>query len=231
MLLLCFCVVHFITQAQQCENSIYNFKEGATWQLSHFDTKDKPQGYTTFTLSNISAVDSGFKAQLHKTSFNDKNKEFGVADFNLQCTNGDFTIDMQSVISEKQFESYRKSDFKILKQDALLFPKVMEIRAKLPNGQLNGELDTDDGTKAGKVFYETTERSVLKKESITVPAGTFECYKISTKVHSVTTIAGVKLNYDYVLIEWYAYGAGVVRSETYKKDKLEIYSVLTKFSK
>lgn len=229
--LLVFCVTGYITRAQQCENALYNFKEGATWELTNFDKKGKAEGSSMFTISNISAVDSVLKGQLHKESYDIKNKQVGSADFNLQCINGNFMVDMEFVISEKQFESYRNSEFKVLKHDRLLFPKVMEIGAKLSNGQLSGEIDTQDGTKVGKVFYETTERLVLAKEKITVPAGTFECIKISTKINSATTIAGVNLNYDYVLVEWYAYGLGIIRSETYKKDKLEAYSVLAKFSK
>jgi len=230
-LILLLCVMCYVTHAQQCENGLYNFKEGATWELANFDKKDKPTGHTTFTFSKISVSDSTFKGNLQSISYDEKEKQLTNTELSVQCKNGDILIDMESIISEKQMESYRNGEFVIIKQDELFLPKSIEIGQKLPNGKLSGELDTDDGAKAAKVSYETTERSVLAKESIAVPAGTFECYKISSKIHSVAIVAGISLNIDYVLVEWYAYGAGIVRSEVYKKDKLESYSVLTKSSK
>ncbi|ABG60580.1 conserved hypothetical protein [Cytophaga hutchinsonii ATCC 33406] len=228
---ICICSICYLVKAQQqCENVLYTFKEGATHEFSDYNKKGKQAGHTTFILSDISAGDSVLTGQLKKTSYDEKDKQLASADLTLKCRNGEALIDMESVVSEKQLESYRNGEFRIINQDLLLFPNVLEVGAKLNNGKLSAELDSD-GTKVGKLLYEITERLVQAKESVTVPAGTFDCYKISTKVHSITTIAGVNLNYDYVLIEWYAYGIGLVRSETYKKGTLETYSTLTKLSK
>lgn len=228
--LLFFSASYYMTQAQQCEKALYNFNEGATWELAAFDKKDKQTSHTAYVFSDVSASDASLNGKVKSTCHNEKGKQLFVSAVDVQCKSGDIVIDVVSIIPDKLMESYRNGDFVINQQDKLLFPASIAVGATLPNGKLNAELDSD-GSKIAKVSYETTERSVLAKESVTVPAGTFECYKISTKIHSVTTVTGIGLNYDYVLIEWFAYGVGVVRSETYKKDKLETYSVLTKSGK
>jgi hypothetical protein len=69
-----------------------------------------------------------------------------------------------------------------------------------------------------------TNRKVEAKESVTVPAGTFDCFKIS--YNSEIKIGFVKKNYRY--ITWYAPEVGAVKSEFYSaKGKLEGYSEMT----
>lgn len=62
------------------------------------------------------------------------------------------------------------------------------------------------------------------KEEITTPAGTFDACKITFKFDC---IKNNRIN-THTGVEWYAKGAGIVRSETYNEDgELENYTVLT----
>ncbi len=71
-------------------------------------------------------------------------------------------------------------------------------------------------------------RKVEAKETITTPAGTFECYKISSEISSKVAF----VNQKFKSVDWFAKGVGMVRTETYdKKGKLESYALLTKFEK
>ena len=73
-----------------------------------------------------------------------------------------------------------------------------------------------------------TDREVLGKESVTTPAGTFDCYIITQSTH----IKSMAANQKRTTKQWIAEGVGVVKSEDYnKKGKLDGTSVLTSFSK
>ena len=71
-----------------------------------------------------------------------------------------------------------------------------------------------------------TNRKVEGKESVTTPAGTFECYKISYDMFSKMSI--MKMNFKN--IEYLSENSGVVRTESYRSNgSLMSYTVLTKY--
>ena len=73
------------------------------------------------------------------------------------------------------------------------------------------------------------DRIVTGKETITTPAGTFDCMILSQKT---TTKMGKIMSITTSSKEWLSKGVGSVRTENYNKnEKLEGYSLLTKFSK
>ena len=59
-----------------------------------------------------------------------------------------------------------------------------------------------------------TNRKVEGKESITTPAGTWDCFKITSKskIHMKMGPIGVPMNFDST--EWFAPGFGVVKTES-----------------
>lgn len=75
--------------------------------------------------------------------------------------------------------------------------------------------------------FMVTNRKVIGKESVTTPAGTFECYKISYDIATKMMI-----NMKTKATEWYARGTGLIKSETYSTDgKLMGSNVLTSIKK
>ena len=61
------------------------------------------------------------------------------------------------------------------------------------------------------------DRKVLRRETISVPAGTFECLVISEN----KTETGPGHNRSVTNITWYSKGVGYVRHDTYIKEKLD----------
>ena len=75
--------------------------------------------------------------------------------------------------------------------------------------------------------FDIKNRKVEKKESITTPAGTFVCYKVTYDMDMK-----VLMRRSMKTAEWLAPGVGVVKTETYnQKGELEGYTELTKFVK
>jgi hypothetical protein len=70
-------------------------------------------------------------------------------------------------------------------------------------------------------------RKVEKKENITTPAGTFDCYVLTQD--NISETMGVKQTLESKL--WLAEGVGMVKQETYKKNgDLANQMQLTKFN-
>jgi hypothetical protein len=77
-----------------------------------------------------------------------------------------------------------------------------------------------------KLTFNITDRKVEGKESVTTPAGTFECMKISYNTHSQMMIA----NTQFTNVEYLSKDSGAVRTETYRSNgNLVSYTILTKY--
>ncbi len=79
------------------------------------------------------------------------------------------------------------------------------------------------------LVIEIFDRQVEKFESITTPAGTFECTKI---VYSAQSQMGqaIPIKVKTSGAEWLSEGTGMVKSEQYDKKKNRMsYSLLTEF--
>lgn len=109
----------------------------------------------------------------------------------------------------------------------LEFPSALVPGTNLPDGTFTMEAFMN-GIKMITLNVTITNRKVLSKESITVPAGTFECYKIS--YDSELKAGFAKKSYTYVT--WFAPEVGAVKSEYYSvKGSLEGHSEMTVFKK
>ena len=78
--------------------------------------------------------------------------------------------------------------------------------------------------KVGPLTYTVTvnDRKVLRQETISVPAGKYDCVVIQE--HKVES--GPGHNRDVINISWYCKGIGYVRHDTYIKGKLDTSEVL-----
>lgn len=101
------------------------------------------------------------------------------------------------------------------------FPSGMTVGQQLKDASIQLSLD---GPVPVNMVSNISNRKVESRESVTTPAGTFDCYKISYDLFSKVSIVKTEGR----VVEWYAPGVGLVRSESYnKKDKLLGFNELT----
>jgi hypothetical protein len=86
---------------------------------------------------------------------------------------------------------------------------------------------SNQGVKMMTMTVVVTNRKVEAVENITVPAGTYECYKITYDIESK-----MMFKVQTKAVEWYSMNIGLVKSETYdQKGKLAGSSELKSCSK
>lgn len=218
-----FCFFLFISTAflaaQDC-NSFYRFVENTTYEYGMFDQKDKPEGRMLYRVSNVAETAGGFTADIHSKIIPEKkNQETMEADSKITCTDGTLQMDLSMNFSQmmSQFSSMEVT----MEGDPLILPPKLEAGQTLPDA--TSRIKTGmNGMNLMTVTISVTDRKVEGKESVTTPAGTFDCYKISQTTH-VKTIMGK----TFQSVEYYAEGVGLVQSETYGKNgKLEGKQVL-----
>lgn len=222
--LILFVSIHTI--AQDCEPYI-PMEEGVEFEMETYNAKGKLDSKSKQKIIKKTNVDGNLEATIHVDIYDKKDKLTSSTDYKIVCKNGIFMVDMQTMLDPEQMAAYTAMEVKV-DGDFLEIPSNLSAGQKLNDGHLKVTV-TMQAMPIAKITIDVTNRIVEKMESITTPAGTFDCAKITYDVAS--KVSFIKVNVS--VKEWYSKGVGLVKTESYKqKDgKLMSYSLLTNFKK
>lgn len=197
--------------------------KGTTWEITNYSAKGKVAGRVTYEL--IDKVENGNDIifTVKTITFDKKDKEIFTNTFEAKCIDGKFDFDMAFKMDGGALKAYENMDVQV---DASKF-EIPDLDStpgtQLEDGSLTVNVDTGS-IGLFKMTVLVTDRIVETRQSLTTPAGNFDCIILSQKVSTklMIRIQGASK-------EWYAKNVGLVRSESYnKKGKLIGYSELTK---
>ncbi|MCB0493771.1 MAG: hypothetical protein KDC93_15305 [Cyclobacteriaceae bacterium] len=207
----------------QC-NQYYQLSEGSEWEMESYNAKGKLTGKQTQKVTSYSGGANSFAATVQSTVYDKKDKEVMKGDLEFKCNNGTMMVDMRNFINEEQMKAFQNYEMQI-EADNLEVPNDLSVGQTLKDGSVT--LTTSNSPIPMNMSVNITDRKVVAKESITTPAGTFECYKITSK-STVNTKMGIGMTFNFSTVEWLAPKVAVVKSESYRNDKLQGYTLLTK---
>ncbi len=222
LLILAYCL-SFSFAAAQC-NDYYAIEKESEWTYDHFDNKGKPAGKNTQKVKEFQKTPGGFKAVIYSVFLNEKGKKVMEGDLEMSCDNGTIIIDMRKFVPEEQQKAFGNYEMKI-ESENLETPNKLTVGQTLKNGSIT--MTAVGSPIPMKISVVITDRKVEAKETITTPAGTFECFKISSKSTSKTQM-GMNMTFEMTTREWLAPKVGMVKSESFDKNgKSAGYTVLS----
>ena len=196
------------TVAQDC--NYYFLQNNKTIEQTLKNKKGKETGKQVYTISNVSQSGTTTTGTVNSEFFSDKGKSISKASNNVKCIAGVLMMDMKLFIPSAQQEQMGTAA--ATASDVYLeYPVTMKEGDALKDGQFS--MDYKSGGMSGSVAVNITERKVLGKESITTSAGTWECFKISSNQKINIKIAGIGIPVKADVIEWFAPGFGVVKTD------------------
>lgn len=211
-------------QAQDC-GTFYQFTENAAYEYGLYNHKGKPQGRQLIRVTEVTESDGAVTAEVNSKLIPEKkNQDTFEATSTVTCKEGILQMDISMNMSQmtSQFSSMEVE----MEGDPLMIPAKLEVGQNLPDATTKIKTGMN-GLSLMTVTLSVTDRKVEGKETITTPAGTFECFKIS-QMSKVKTI----MSKSYKTEEYYAEGVGLIRTNTYKKNgKLEGYQELLSLEK
>jgi len=210
--------------AQDCP-MYYPDMENAQLEHKQYDKKGGLTGSSIQKITSIKKSAGSTEVQVTAESFDAKGKSLGSGQLTARCEGGIYYIDMKNFMSQQTMESYKDMEMKV-EGGNLEMPSSMKAGDLLKNGDMKMSFSSG-GMVIMNITISISNRKVEALENLTTPAGTFECYKISSEVATKMMINVKTRN-----IEWYAKGVGMVKSETYSTDgKLMGSNLLTAFKK
>lgn len=215
--------ISVISGISQC-NEYYQLSNGSEWEMESYNAKGKLTGKQSQKVIDFTSGANSFSATVNSVVFDQKNKELMQGDLKFECKDGTMVVDMRNFINEEQMKAFQSYEMQI-ESDNLEIPNNLTVGQTLKDGTIT--ITTANSPIPMTMSVKITNRKVVGKESITTPAGTFECYKITSK-STVNTKMGIGMTFNYTTVEWLAPKVAVVKSESYRNDKLQGHSLLTK---
>jgi len=205
-------------------NPYYLLTEGRTWTTKSYSAKkDKYKGSQTFKVLSAKQVEGKLIVTVNLVSTDKKDEEVFNKDITFECVDGVVDMDMASMVPAEMLESFKSMNMK-MEMDRLSIPQQLEVGQKLDDGSMTM---TMEGPVSMTMGFNIKDRKVESKETVNVPAGDFEAYKISY----ITEFTGMGSR-ETKSVEYISEDVGMVRSESYnKKGELDFYSVLVSYTK
>ena len=186
------------------------------------NNKGNESGKMIYKISDVTKSGSSATATINSEFIDTKGKTITSSTNNVKCTGGVMQMDMKVFIPAAQQEQM-KTGAANASDVYLEYPSNMNVGDQLKDGQLSMDYESSGGLKSS-IQISITERKVEGKETVTTPAGTWECFKITAHNKIVSKIAGIGIPINMDVTEWFAPGFGIVKTES-KTGKTEITAI------
>ena len=208
--------------SQDC-SAFYPFEEGISFQVTNYDKKGKVVAVTDHTVNTITTSGGDATATINSLVKDKKGETIADGEYEIICAGNEVSIDVKSLMNPTLFDQFDGMETNITGTNVVI-PNDLSVGQTLPDASMT--MDIDMGGINMSMTVMMTDRTVDGLETITTPAGSFECYVIS-----YTSNIKMGMNRTGKAKQWLAKGVGMVKQEDYnKKGKLTGTSVLTEFS-
>jgi hypothetical protein len=203
--------------SQDC-SKYFPMDEGTKFQITVYDKKDKVSGIMDYVVKEVNGNTATMFYEMH----DEKGQLLTSSEYGVTCTDDGVKIDFSSMMSPELMGQYKDMEVEMSGTD-LLYPNNISTGQSLPDADVQMTVKMPPLNMNMNVNF--LNRKVEGNESVTTPAGTFDCYLITYDSESKM---GFKMTNSNKL--WLSEGYGMIKSETYnKKGNLIAKSVLTSF--
>lgn len=204
---------------QNC-SKYYSMEEGTTFQITNYDKNDRPVGVIDYVVKESSGDTALLAYEMH----DEKGKLIMSSEYGIICKDDGVAIDFKSLMSPGVLGQYQDMEVDISGTDMIL-PNDLSQGQQLPDAEVL--MNISMAPMNMKMTVKMQNRNVEANETITTPAGTFDCVVVT---YDQETKMGMKITGKAK--QWFAEDVGMVKSESYnKKGKLIGSSVLTALNK
>lgn len=197
----------------KAQDIFFPTKEGTVLEYKVYDNKEKQTGMMRYTITVIKRMGSDMDITYLIETKDSSDKTLIKEEITIKKKGDKLYIDMSKFLNKAVFEQAGEmaSNIEITGND-------MEIPSNLKVGDVLIDSNVEMALKMGfiniKMSANVTDRKVESVEKITVQAGNFDTYKLTSTVSA--NAMGMKTSSKSA--EWIAKGVGMVKSETYDKN-------------
>jgi len=222
--LITFCLFTSISIAQSTCSKYYPFTEGAKFTYTNYNKKGKQSGEVSYKVTNVRKKGANEAMTMSAAMKDKKGKDLMDFAYDITCDGNGISIDYNSLGNMGMLKQFEQMETEISGINMIL-PNDLSVGQKLPDAAMNMKISMGITME---VNVKITDREIIAKESITTPAGTFDCYVMQ----ATTKMDMMGKNMTSITKSWFAEGVGMVKQITKGEGgKMDSSSELTKFEK
>lgn len=212
--------------SQDCTQYFF-LQKGKTIDIGDYGKKGDSIGHQVFTVTDVSTSGNTTTGSLNSEMFNKNGKSMARTTGKIKCNGGVMMVDMKLMVPpgpqgapkgppigpaigpQPQGDPFGSSD---VRADSvyLEYPANMKPGDVLKDANFNMTLTGNGPTKTVNMVI--SNRKVEAQESVTTPAGTWNCFKISFKSKVTAKMGPFGFPVNIEGEEWYAPGFGIVKT-------------------
>jgi hypothetical protein len=220
------CLISAYTFAQSCSEA-FPFKQGTSFTMQHFDKKNKLTSSTKENIVKVTGNGNSVTANIDTESLDAKGKSISKNNFDLKCENGSLIFDSRKFSGGAMAEMPANANMEVkMSGDNFDMPTSVSVGQTLKDITYNISA-TMSGIKMFNMDIKIINRKVEAEENVTVPAGTYKCFKITYDIQAKGLMGKTRTMKTTL---WFTKSVGTVKTESFneKGDSMG-YSVLAEF--
>jgi hypothetical protein len=187
--------------AQDCSQYMF-MKKNRVIESTSYNKKGYVLRKVVSTVTNIATTNGVTTATVSAEYFNKNGKSDGKKNISYKCDGGKFIMDIGSGSAGQAGVNDK------LSVSSLEYPTGMKVGDHLSGA--TSEMENKIGGTTTVATSQITDRTVVSKENVTTPAGTWNCLKITYK--TTVTLKGYKMAPQTIeSAEWYAPNFGIIK--------------------
>lgn len=171
---------------------------------------DKRERHSMTTEYNVESATSS-AIQMNYNLWDKDGEHITGGKLALGCNDRTTYLAPESIMTDL-LSQYEDMEYTIIAGDRLAIPNHLEIGQTLPDASASISLNAQ--ILAINFDIVLSNRKVVRKEEITTPAGTYNCYVITYD----NELKGKLASKYYQCTDWIAEGIGMVKQETFKSN-------------
>ena len=216
-----------------CGNTLL-FRKGAEIRASSYDGQGKITAKQVSVVTKVYEKGGMTISELEMKNIDEKDANEKTFNAIYKCDGKLLYVDLSSFLSDSKQNTN-------IETSGLQFPFNVSVGETLPDAEYS--IAMSSGGKTRKITSHIKERKVEAKEAVTTPAGTFECYRISSVIETDMEMPGMDEKSKKIMEEvkkrmgknkmtfWYAPDVTIIKMEYYMGDKLITRSEVTGIKK
>lgn len=197
-------------------------KEGTVLEYKSYDKRDRETGMLRYTVTHIVSSGDNMDITYLIETMDKKGKTLFKEEITINKKGDKLYVDMSKFIDKAALEQAGEmpAEIKVSGND-MEIPSNLKEGDKLPDSKI--EMSLNMGFINIKMEAQVTDRKVESFGNISVKAGNYDAYKITSNVSA--NAMGIKTSTKTA--EWLVKGIGIVRSEEYDENgNINSYSEL-----
>ena len=206
----------------KAQDVFFPTEEGTVLEYKSYDNRDRETGMMRYTVNNITTSGNNMNITYLIETMDKKGKPLFKKEITINKKGDKLYVDMSKFIDKAAMDKAGEMPGEIeISGNDMEIPSNLKEGDSLPDATI--EMSLKMSFMSVKMGAQVTNRTVESFENISVKAGTYEAYKISSNVSA----NAMGMNTSNKTTEWLVKGIGMVRSESYDKDgQLESYTEL-----